>query len=639
MATLVNRNLLDYTTGTISGTSGTAVVTGVGTAWTSTDANGNTVANVYPNDRLVVGTQEIPIKSVDSATQVTLHYNLASTVTAGTSYRILRYTPAPTGTVLAAIQQLQLTYTDATPGASIAVDNGSARVKLRISGAGHPQLAVGAAGAADGALLTALDVDPATGNVLFPANIDLTEAESTIASASTTDLGAANTMKVAVSGTTTITSFGTRAHAVRLIRFSGVLTLTHNATSLILPGAANLATAANDCAIATSDSSGNWRVRQYTRAAAAGSASPAASGANTDITSLASPALAAATATTAAQGDSSTKVATTEFVGRGPTGLRDRLRNGTFDVWQRGGGAITVTTAGAYTADGWIVLPTGASVTAQQVANGRTGALTAFALKVTGAASVTGAIIKQRVESVEAAKFAGQTVTFQAQVTNNTGGSITPNLVATHANAVDNFSAVTAEAANGSAVQACANGATTQVAYTLTLGTSAVNGLEIGLDFGNNFSTTGKSVTIAEANLRATPGVATGINSAPPPPELRLIVAETLACQRYFWRWNSDGLALANLGIGSVFDAADCQAYVAYPVQQRSAPTITTTAASTFSVLIAASFATPTGLSIANSASKSGATIVFAVTGATTGQAFLVRDVAGAAHIDFSSEL
>ncbi len=64
----------------------------------------------------------------------------------------------------------------------------------------------------------------------------------------------------------------------------------------------------------------------------------------------------------------------------------NKFRNATMDVWQRGAGPITVGTAGAYTADGWIVLPAGASVTAQQV-SGR--GPTVYSLKVAGATSVT----------------------------------------------------------------------------------------------------------------------------------------------------------------------------------------------------------------------------------------------------------
>lgn len=87
--------------------------------------------------------------------------------------------------------------------------------------------------------------------------------ETTIASATTTDIGASNSDTVAISGTTTITSFGSVANAVRLVRFTGALTLTHNATSLILPDAANITTVAGDTAIFASDSSGNWRCWSY----------------------------------------------------------------------------------------------------------------------------------------------------------------------------------------------------------------------------------------------------------------------------------------------------------------------------------------------------------------------------------------
>lgn len=119
------------------------------------------------------------------------------------------------------------------------------------------------------------------GNVANMANMDDTlqamlgmlgrwTSSDTIASAATTDIGAQPEAYLTVSGTTTITAFGTvRTGTVRYLRFSGALTLTHNATSLILPGAANITTAAGDTAIVVSEGSGNWRCVSYTRAAAA----------------------------------------------------------------------------------------------------------------------------------------------------------------------------------------------------------------------------------------------------------------------------------------------------------------------------------------------------------------------------------
>jgi hypothetical protein len=88
-----------------------------------------------------------------------------------------------------------------------------------------------------------------------------------IASATTTDLSAATGDYVDITGTTTITGLGTCAAGVeRTVRFTGALTLTHNATSLILPGAANITTAANDRAIFRSLGSGNWLCVSYTKA-------------------------------------------------------------------------------------------------------------------------------------------------------------------------------------------------------------------------------------------------------------------------------------------------------------------------------------------------------------------------------------
>jgi hypothetical protein len=90
-----------------------------------------------------------------------------------------------------------------------------------------------------------------------------------LASASAVDLGVAEQSAITISGTTTITSFGSSAPkgAIKFLTFSGVLTLTYNATSLIVPGAANIATAAGDTAIVEHLGSGNWRVIVYQRAA------------------------------------------------------------------------------------------------------------------------------------------------------------------------------------------------------------------------------------------------------------------------------------------------------------------------------------------------------------------------------------
>lgn len=88
-----------------------------------------------------------------------------------------------------------------------------------------------------------------------------------VASATTTDLGAADSDYVTITGTTTITGLGsttTKNHV--WVKFSGILTLTYNATSLILPTGANITTAAGDVAEFVRISGGNWQCLDYVRA-------------------------------------------------------------------------------------------------------------------------------------------------------------------------------------------------------------------------------------------------------------------------------------------------------------------------------------------------------------------------------------
>ena len=105
-------------------------------------------------------------------------------------------------------------------------------------------------------------------NSVTPAKMAL-GAWATVASAATVDLGAQTSRNIVISGTTTITSFGATPvpdNMPFLVRFSGVLTLTYNAGSLILPGSANITTASGDVATVVCDSTGIWRVFDYSKA-------------------------------------------------------------------------------------------------------------------------------------------------------------------------------------------------------------------------------------------------------------------------------------------------------------------------------------------------------------------------------------
>lgn len=108
----------------------------------------------------------------------------------------------------------------------------------------------------------------ATGNkkIAVPAlrGLIIGSAQGTIASGTTTDLSTVTNDYIQVTGTTAITAFGTpRAGVRKILEFAGILTLTYNATSLIIPGAANVTTAAGDVCEVVHEGSGNWRVLSY----------------------------------------------------------------------------------------------------------------------------------------------------------------------------------------------------------------------------------------------------------------------------------------------------------------------------------------------------------------------------------------
>jgi hypothetical protein len=96
---------------------------------------------------------------------------------------------------------------------------------------------------------------------------DLATKGSDISSADSIDPGALQGLAHDVTGTTAITSLGTVAAGIwKILKFEDALTFTHNATSLILPGAANITTANGDVAIMMSEGSGNWRCLSYMKA-------------------------------------------------------------------------------------------------------------------------------------------------------------------------------------------------------------------------------------------------------------------------------------------------------------------------------------------------------------------------------------
>lgn len=258
-----------------------------------------------------------------------------------------------------------------------------------------------------------------------------------------------------------------------------------------------------------------------------------------------------------------------------PGGYLNKFRNGTMDIAQRGT-SVTIGTSGNYSLDGWKVYFTGStSVAAAQVSALQAGAFSE--LQITGATSNTDVTIEQRIESYVATPLRGATVTVQFQFRQTTGSSVTPKISTCYASAQDNFGTCTSDLASTS-LTSCATATWCTEAYTFTASTSASNGYAVDFDCGA--ITSGQTCIITAADIRVTPGVATGINSNPPPPELRPIAAELAFCQRYFWSSYGNGVApgtASTVATAMSTNTVSTATFIPvvtifYPVQMRAVP-------------------------------------------------------------------
>jgi len=111
-----------------------------------------------------------------------------------------------------------------------------------------------------------------------------------VASAATLDLDAADGSQVDVTGTTDVTVITLTDGRERDVRFTGVLTLTHGSTTIVLPDSANIVTAAGDWARFRADTD-RVRLVSYQKAAfpldtKIGSSTSSTSGTSIDFTSI-----------------------------------------------------------------------------------------------------------------------------------------------------------------------------------------------------------------------------------------------------------------------------------------------------------------------------------------------------------------
>lgn len=262
-------------------------------------------------------------------------------------------------------------------------------------------------------------------------------------------------------------------------------------------------------------------------------------------------------------------------------GSVNKFRNGTMDIAQRGTSGTVASGGSNYTLDGWKIAPTGASAAWSHQYNQN---LSGSAIRIACASGMTACAFVHRIESYIAAQLlnadkSAQPVTTQFTIFNNTGAVITPQIALGYASAQDNFSTVTSDLA-ATNLQTIANGSRGAVSYTYVPNTALASGLQVQLLFGGALNAASGYVDISFADIRATPGVATGLNANPPSPEMREVQAELAFCQRYVQKSYPQGVSPGtNQGAGgqTLAVSAPSSGAMTWPlsVTMRAAPTVT----------------------------------------------------------------
>lgn len=306
---------------------------------------------------------------------------------------------------------------------------------------------------------------------------------------------------------------------------------------------------------------------------------------------------------------------------------RNKLINGSMNVYQRG--SVSATTSGAYTLDRWFVTPTGATVTVTQSTSTVPTNFTA-SLNVAGAASVTNVSAYQRIESINCQELtSGSQVTVSGYIRQSTGSAVTTATVAlVTPTASDNYASTTS-AATTYTIPSFASATWTYFSNTFTLTTGCTNGLQLTIALGTGLTTGSFNLT----------GVQLEVGSIATPYERQIYSDQLAQCQRYFQipiNGSTQYVAMMQVYANT---AAFCS--YQYLMTMRAAPTtITISSAGHFEVYgSTASLLTCTGFSAQGATSSNCRFDITVASGIAAGNATMLRSNNASAKITFDAEL
>jgi len=239
----------------------------------------------------------------------------------------------------------------------------------------------------------------------------------------------------------------------------------------------------------------------------------------------------------------------------------NRLINGGMGVDQRNNGALQTIIAGsalAYTVDRWYAYCTGANVTGQRVAGGRSG-LTAerYQYQFTGAAGCTGISFGQRIETSNSYDLNGTTATLSVALSNSLLTTVT--WTAYYANTTDTFGTIASPTVTQIATGTFTVSPTVALYQTqIAIPAAATTGIQIVLSVGAQISGTW---TIGNVQLERSTVASPFVKN-----KASAVLAE---CQRYYQSFMLLASTTANVGTTGL------------PVTMRTTPTLVTGTPST----------------------------------------------------------